>query len=304
MSKFVIISPSYNEEKVILVFLSELEKTLLKTSHAFTVIIVDDCSTDSSLEKLQQFKFQSSKIELKIIRLKYNVGHQGAIKQGIRYAEKIDAHGYIVIDSDGEDDPEAILKLVEEPLTDIMFVSRGQRKQSVLFKTAYFLYKILFRIISGNTINFGNYSMISKRVFDSICLQDFDHYSAFLSRSRYRKSFFKFDRRKRIDGISKMKFNDLVFHGLKSLIEYSEDLMLFFIRILALLFLFFLGFGGYVIYGKFISHEAIPGWTSNIALGLINSILITAGIILIGLLILSQKSRSKSDKDIFTEFKG
>jgi len=302
MSKFVIISPCYNEEKLVLDFLTELEKTLLKTSHVFTVIMVDDCSTDSSLEKLLQFKFQSSENKYKIIRLGYNIGHQGAIKQGIRYARKFDADGYIVIDADGEDDPEAILKLVEQPLTDIMFVSRGKRTQSVAFKIAYFLYKILFKIISGVNINFGNYSIISKRVFDSICMQDFDHYSAFLSRSKYRKGLIKFDRRRRIDGVSKMKFNDLVFHGLKSLIEYSEELMLFFIRILFLLFIFFLGFGGYVLYGKFISHEAIPGWTSNIALGLINSMLITAGIIVIGLLILSQKNRSKSYKDIFTEY--
>lgn len=301
MNRYVIISPCYNEEKVITVFLSELEETFSKTDCNYTVVIVDDCSTDESLMKLKSFKFQSQNYELKVIRLKYNVGHQEAIRQGLKFASTIDATGYIVMDSDGEDDPEAIRKLVEPATFEIIFVSRGKRRETISFKIGYYFYKILFKIISGNNIHFGNYSIISKKVLASIHNQNFDHYSAFLSKLKFNKDFLTFDRRKRIGGKSKMNINNLVLHGLKSLIEYSEELLFFFIRLLLLMFIAFFIFGGYVLYSYFISHFAIPGWSSNIALGLINSILITSGIIILGLLIVSQRNRTKFQNDIYTE---
>jgi glycosyltransferase involved in cell wall biosynthesis len=301
MEKFVIISPCYNEEKVIQKFLNELEKTFITTDKAFTVIIVDDCSTDSTMDQLLGFNFKSEHYELKIIHLKFNVGHQRAIKTGLKYASKIDARGYIVMDSDGEDDPEAIRLLVNAAPGDITFVSRGTRRQTLTFKAGYYFYKILFKIISGNQINFGNYSMINRKVLDSTCLQNFDHYPAFLSRLKYQKDYIKFDRRNRIDGKSKMNYNSLVLHGLKSLLEYAEELLFFFIRILVVIFLFSVLFGGYVVYGKFISHKAIPGWSSTMALGLINSILITSGIIVLGLLILSVKNQNRPAEEICEE---
>lgn len=302
MDKFVVISPCYNEEKVISIFLKELESTFEKTQKLFTVIIVDDCSTDATLKILSEFKFKSPNYELKVIKLKFNVGHQGAIKQGLNFANKFDAKGYIVMDSDGEDDHEAIRKLVDFEQFDIVFVSRGKREESIAFKLGYFFYKILFKVISGNSIHFGNYSMISKSVLFSIASQNFDHYSAFLSKMKFNKDYLKFNRKKRIDGKSKMKMNHLVLHGLKSLLEYSEELLFFFIRILTFMFLLFFSYGGYVFYCFFISHTAISGWTSTMAMGLISNILITSGIIVLGLLIVSQRNRTKYDSDIYIEY--
>jgi glycosyltransferase involved in cell wall biosynthesis len=299
MDKYVIIAPCYNEGSLIVAFLNELEDTFSKTPHAFTVVIANDCSTDSSLETLRNYKFRSSQYQLDVISLKYNVGHQGAIRQAIRYASSLDAKGYIVMDSDGEDDPAAILRLVNESDFDIVFVSRGKRKESFSFRAGYFLYKLLFKLICGNTINFGNYTMISKKVLGAIYPQNFDHYSAFLSKQKFRKTFIKFDRRKRIDGKSKMNMNSLVIHGLNSLLEYSEELLYFFIRSLVLILIIFIIYGGYVLYSFFISKEAIAGWTSNVVIGMINSMLIIAGIVVLGLLIVSQKNRKKHQNDIY-----
>ena len=291
MQKYVIIAPCFNEENLIGTFLQELEVVFEQSHFVFTVVVVDDCSTDNSVSRLKDFKFKSTKYELVILRLKYNLGHQGAIRQGLRFASSIPALGYIVMDSDGEDDPKAILQLVNGESFQIKFVSRGKRRESLSFKAGYFFYKILFKIISGNTINFGNYSLISRRVMESIHLQNFDHYSAFLSKQKYKKEYLKYDRRKRIDGVSKMNMNSLVIHGLKSLLEYSEQLLFFFIRVLLSLFFALMIYGGYVFYCYFISQKAILGWTSTIAIGLINSILTTAGIIVLGLLIVSNKNR-------------
>lgn len=300
MDRYIIVSPCYNEENVISIFLSELETIFSKTNYSFLVIMVNDCSLDSTINILNNFRFKSNNYELKVLDLKYNIGHQGAIKQGLIYASKFNALGYIVMDSDGEDNPEAIIKMIEMKSFEIIFVSRGKRKESFSFKVGYFLYKILFKIISGNSINFGNYSIINKTVLNAIIRQDFDHYSAFLSKLKFNKLFIKSDRRKRIDGKSKMKLSNLVFHGLNSLIEYSEELLFFFIRILLFVVLLFIIFGGYVVYSILLSNTAIPGWASTMAMSLINSILIISGIIVLGLLLVSNRNRNNYKYDHYS----
>ena len=300
---FVIIAPCFNEESVIERFLSELEGCMARTPHEYTVVVVDDSSTDGTQEKLRAFHFENEgSFHLRAIRLTYNCGHQGAVRQGLRYAERFVADGYIVMDSDGEDDPAAIERLTTMTGCDIVFVKRGKRSESLLFRSFYVLYKILFRVISGNHIYFGNFSMVSRRVLLSINRQQFNHYPAFLSKSRFNKTHIRVDRRRRIDGDSKMRFDSLVMHGLMSLIEYSEQLLFFFIRVLAAILIFLFAVILYVAYEYFIMDRAIVGWTSTMATNLINGVLITSGIIVLGLLILSQKKASQSDTDLFTEY--
>jgi polyisoprenyl-phosphate glycosyltransferase len=299
---FVIVSPCFNEENLILQFLKEIEEICSNIDCSFTIVIVDDGSTDQTVSVIQSVDLHKANFDLRLISLKYNMGHQEAIKQGLIYAQSISANGYIIMDSDGEDDPLAILQLVEkEGEADIVFVSRGRRMESNKFKVGYFFYRLLFKIISGNRINFGNYSLISKKVLSATVLQNFVHYSAFLSKQKFTKKFICFDRRKRIDGKSKMNTNSLILHGLNSLIEYSDELLMFFIKLLGLLFLTFTSYGVYVLYSKFVSHEAATGWASVILISLINLILIISTFIISGLLIMSQKKNNRKNQSLYNE---
>jgi hypothetical protein len=84
----------------------------------------------------------------------------------------------------------------------------------------------------------------------SINRQEFTHFAAYLSKTRFSKTHIQVDRRKRIDGNSKMNFDPLMMQGLMSLIEYSEQLLFFFIRILLAMLVFLAGVAGYVVYEK------------------------------------------------------
>lgn len=300
LKHFVIITPCYNESNLIISFLERLEVIIDTLNHRFTVIVVDDGSTDNSVQILNDFNFISNKNSFKLISLFFNMGHQNAIKQGFLYVEDIQAEGYIVMDSDGEDDLNAIKELVTSK-SEITFVTRGKRSESIKFKIGYFFYKTLFKIISGNKINFGNYTMVSRNVVIALVNQNFIHYSAFLSKLKYTKSYICFDRMKRIDGQSKMNTNSLVIHGLNSLIEYSEELLLFFIKILLIVFVFMAIYEISVFYNKFISHKAVTGWASTISLSFIIIILIISSIITIGLLLLSQKQKFNKLKKYYKE---
>lgn len=170
----VIITPCFNENTTIIKFIEELEGILsAETSFHFTIVVVDDASTDNTIELLLAHQVRPCNLKITILRLKYNLGHQGAIHQGLLYARKLDANKFIVMDSDGEDDPNAIKELILLNKTEIVNVARAKRNEGLAFKFSYFLYKILFRLITGRNMNFGNYCMISRKVVDRIVHKSF-----------------------------------------------------------------------------------------------------------------------------------
>ena len=193
------------------------------------------------------------------------------------------------MDSDGEDDPNAINELVEKDIFEIVYVSRGKRFENTKFKTGYFLYKILFKFTTGKKINFGNYCMMAPKVLAAVSSQSFFHFAGFLSKQRFTIETVEHDRQKRIDGSSKMNYKGLVFHGLASIIEYAEEILFSLLKLFILLFVALIGLGIYVLYAKFISKVAIAGWASSISANLVIAMLIIVSTLIIGLLLLAIK---------------
>jgi glycosyltransferase involved in cell wall biosynthesis len=280
-----ILAPCYNEGQVIIRFLEELQAILQPVDQDFHIIIVDDGSTDNTRDLLKALDWPSQ-IKLDLVFLAHNKGHQGAIAQGLNYCKSLDIGHLIVMDSDGEDDPNAITELVNNLIDPIVFVSRKRRKESIKFKVFYTFYKLLFYVVTGKKLNFGNYSMINKQVLLEISDKQFVHYSAFISKLNYPKKFIPYDRRKRIDGQSKMNFDSLVLHGFKSFIEYAEDLFIVFLKLFMLIFAFILGCVGVILYKKYVLHSAILGWTSQLMLSLIIMAIISLGFFVIGIMVL------------------
>ena len=285
---FLILSPCYNEGKVIRLFLEELEKHLQNLDARFEVVIVDDHSTDNTAEFIHAFRFQAPNITLTHLRLRFNMGHQEAIRQGLQYVHTLQTpyQGVIIMDSDGEDNPAAIERLIQLKNQEIVYVERGKRHENIKFRAGYFFYRMLFLLITGRKISFGNYSMISPNVVNSISGQRFSHYAGFLSKQRFPIHKIKFDRSPGLAGTSKMNCNSLVIHGLSSLIEYAEEILLFFLKLFGFLFLGLMCLGVYILYSKFISKEAISGWASTLGINLLTSLLLLTSTIALGLLLL------------------
>ena len=286
-----IVSPCYNEFDVITKFLDELESVLAPTGLDFHIIIVDDKSTDRSVELLQSYRFSSNNFTLKVIRLHYNMGHQDAIRQGLKHTNSIETKfdRIVVMDSDGEDDPNTIIEMIQMNPSEIILVERGKRQESFGFKMGYFFYKLVFQVLIGKKITFGNFSMFSNDVLESISNQNYFHFSSFLSKGKGSLQKLKSDRRIRIDGKSKMNFQSLVFHGLYSMIEFAEEILFTFIKFLLVIFLTILMLIGHVLYSKFISEKAIAGWASTLSTNLIIMCLIIISTIVLGLILLSIK---------------
>jgi polyisoprenyl-phosphate glycosyltransferase len=300
-----IVAPCFNEQATIITFLKRLEEVIMFLSEEFHVIIVDDCSQDESLQLLSSFQFKSVNIHFDILQLKFNVGQQGAIYQGLMYAATLPITHTIVMDCDGEDDPVAIPQLLQKRGYEIATVKRGKRSESFLFRLSYIFYKMLFRFITGKTIDFGNYCLISKSILERIRHTSFVHFPAYLLKQKASSTNIVFKREKRIDGRSKMGNKGLLMHAFKSMIEFGEDLLLLFLRLFVLLTILFVISMGNIIYQKFIAHTAILGWFSTLSVSLIILAVVCIGFFIIGVLLLNlmHQQSAKSYKEIFTVIK-
>lgn len=144
MKKISVVSPVYFEEKSIVEFYNRLKRVMqsLSGQYSHEIILVNDGSTDKSLEIMQELR--TSDPNLTIIDLSRNFGHQIAITAGLDHA---DGDAVVVMDSDLQDPPEVILDFVKawEDGAHVAYGKRKKREGESAFKlaTAHYFYKIL-----------------------------------------------------------------------------------------------------------------------------------------------------------------
>jgi glycosyltransferase involved in cell wall biosynthesis len=130
-----IIIPCYNEEKLISSVLSSVFSVQLNGITEMEVIVVDDCSSDSSRIMIEEFKLQHPHLPLHLLTSAKNMGKGAAVKQGL-----LKAKGSIILiqDADLEYNPKDYNKLLEPILdgfADVVYGSRfiGSGPHRVLF---------------------------------------------------------------------------------------------------------------------------------------------------------------------------
>jgi glycosyltransferase involved in cell wall biosynthesis len=238
------------------------------TGCCFDVIIVDDGSRAEPTADFA-YTFGGSLIRsVEVIRLAINLGHQRAIAVGLAAAaRRDDLQAVIVMDGDGEDRPgdiPSLLSLALEFPGHAVLAKRGRRSVRWQFRLGYIAYKVLFRVLTGSNIDFGNFSLLPIAAVRRLVHMPelWNNLAAAVMRSRLRSVRVSLDRGHRIAGRSRMNLAGLVLHGLSAMSVYSD---LIFVRMLLAAVLA----GGMATVGllsvltiRFASHYAIPGWAS------------------------------------------
>ena len=220
-SKIVILTPVYNDWKNLEKLLKKINRIFLKKlKRKFELVIVDDCSEESYSRN--NFKLKTLN-KIRVISLYKNVGSQRAIAIGLKYLisnNKNKNFVTLIIDSDGQDNPKVISKLLsinkEKPNFSIA-INRGQRKESILFRFFYEIYCLMIRVFYFKKIRFGNFSLLNYLHLKKISNKD-DLWNAFpptLSKNIHQLIHLTVDREKRYGGNSKMNFFGLIKHALK-----------------------------------------------------------------------------------------
>ncbi len=298
--KIAILLPCYNESTLLKKLFHHIEEQIKNLPFLFEVIFINDGSSDNTVEILKLLNTNASNINISLQNLEFNMGHQKAIFQGLVNINYHSFNHIIIMDSDGEDDPSAIPELLKKTDFDLVQVVRGKRKEKLIFRLFYTIYKQLFLFIIGKKLNFGNFSMIKPQLAKASVDNSFSHFAAFLNNQRCKKTQIIWDRQKRLDGTSKMNFTSLFYHAINSFVENSQNLLFLFIKLSFLILMGIFLLTGIVLYKKIISHEAIAGWSSSLIATLFNSLLICLGIFVTGSLqlnIISKRTQNSPSKN-------
>lgn len=96
----VVTMPVFNEEVGIINFLQEIREKL--SDYKLSIVIVDDCSTDSTVSLVKDFKNKQADLNLTLIENKKNVGHGPSTLKGMSYALTTEVDAILTIDGDGQ----------------------------------------------------------------------------------------------------------------------------------------------------------------------------------------------------------
>lgn len=193
----------------------------------FEVLAVDDGSVNDppTLHAIEQAGLKG-----RIIRLRRNVGHQMAISVGLAQAASESRYsGVVVMDCDGEDKPEDIIRLVRAVRTDpgVAVANRRRRTESLVFRVFYKLYRYLFGLLTGRKIDFGNFCAVSPRGLSRlVAMQESRlHLAASLIKSKLPMGEIPIDRGDRYFGRSRMNFYNLTLHGIRAVAVFDDAVL-------------------------------------------------------------------------------
>lgn len=135
INKLSIIIPAYNEARTIHKILDRVKNVNLINNIEKEVIVVNDCSTDSTEETLMKYISENKDINIQYFKHEVNKGKGAALHTGI---SKATGEYLIIQDADLEYDPQEfniLLKTVIDGFADVVYGSRfiGGKPHRILF---------------------------------------------------------------------------------------------------------------------------------------------------------------------------
>ncbi|QUC65765.1 glycosyltransferase family 2 protein [Aristaeella hokkaidonensis] len=224
-----VVIPCYNEEQVLPItapwFLKKIQELTEaeKISINSRILFVNDGSADKTWEIIRDLAAQDEHY-IGICQSR-NRGHQNAVLAGLMEAkDKCDIT--ISIDCDGQDDINAMDRMVDEYLNgvEIVYGVRAKRDKDSFFKrfTAEGFYKFMKFLGAEVVFNHADYRLISARVLQH--LADFEEVNIFLRGMvplvGFQSATVTYDRAERLAGKSHYplrKMLALAFNGITSL---------------------------------------------------------------------------------------
>lgn len=292
--KLGILMATYDDWMSVAHLLPVIDATLLGLGCTAHVVIVDDSSRHSEGKESLHLERLKAIEAIDEIQLGSNQGNQRALAVGLGYISRnLSFDALIVMDSDNEDRPKDLPALLQacraQQNNKIVFAERTKRSESSTFKFFYFLYKRLFKLLTGHSISVGNFCIIPWQFIRRIAhlAELWNHFPVSIMRSGLPFSKIPTTRGARLFGKGKMNLVRLIIHAFSGFTIHADVIA---VRIMLLatglvgVFLL-LSAAGLIIH--FTNDIFVPGWTSQFLfqfLLLATMVMCTAVIVLISVL--------------------
>jgi dolichol-phosphate mannosyltransferase len=277
MTELSIVIPLFNEGTLVEELIKRVKFNSNAITQEFEIILIDDGSTDSTWEKIENGAKQDGRV--KGIKFSRNFGHHYALTAGLHHAV---GEWVVVMDGDLQDRPEVIPELytkVNEGF-DIVFVSRRNRPERIYYRIIQKIFYWILRRLSG--INFdssqANFSILNRKVVEAFknFPENARFYASTIKWLGYRRTEIFADHGQRFSGKPSYTLRKRIKLATDIILSFSERPLKFSIGMGLLMSLLSLSITFWVIYNYFFLDYLVSTW-----MAVATAIFLSTGIILI-----------------------
>ena len=259
-----VVLPVFNEAEVLANLCKQVHCALRDLGGQREIIFVNDGSRDASPQILDQLAERYP--EVRVVHFSRNFGHQAAVHAGVCFAN---GDAVVVMDSDGQDAPEAISKMIDYWIDgdDVVYAVRFGRKESLPKR---FLFNAFYRVLSSVASiripkDAGNFGLMDRVVVDQIrLLSENDRYFPGLrSWVGYRQRALPVERLARHDDQPRVRLKGLISLAKTALFSFSRVPLHVFYVLAAISATVSVGCIVFAMFHKIFTGLAIPGWAST-----------------------------------------
>ena len=219
-----LVIPIYNEENLIEELFDRVRPSMCAIGEDFEVILVDDGSSDNTMEKLVLCHQKDKRF--KVLSLSRNFGHQAAYTAGLNYAKG----SYIaMMDGDLQDPPELLKEMHDVIMSkevDVVYGKRIERNEKASKRLSIKIFHSIFKRLSklDNIKQVGNFSLMSRKALEAfLCLNEKNRYLPGLrSFIGFKQGYVEYSRPDRYLGEAKMNFTKLLGLAFDAIFSFSN----------------------------------------------------------------------------------
>jgi dolichol-phosphate mannosyltransferase len=278
-----IVIPVFNEAESVPHLLKTLCPIAADIDHQYELILVDDGSSDATLELLSDAARHN--LHLKVLSFSRNFGHQAAVTAGLDVAA---GDSVVVMDADLQDPPELLPKMVElfRQGYDIVSPQRISRSSDSWFKklTANLFYRLMQRMVDRRIHpEVGDFRLFSRSALQAIRYFREQHrfMRGLVAWLGLKEIVIPFARQARVAGETKYPLRKMLAFSWTAITSFSALPLRFSLIIGLLIVLVDACMLVWVLYAVLWMKAVVPGWAS---LMIIQGIFSGAILIAVGLL--------------------
>ncbi len=257
-----VVVPCFNEGEVIAQCHARLTEVLRGIAAWYEIVYVDDGSRDETLAQL--LRLYSSDLNVTVVELSRNFGHQSAVSAGLEAAQ---GEVVVVIDADLQDPPEVIPSMLEKWKEgyEVVYGVRDARAGESGFKV--WTAKLFYRLIGSLSdvkipADAGDFRLLDRKAVDAIKQMPERHrlLRGMCSWIGFRQYGLRYARAPRAAGKTKYPFRKMLNLALDGIASFSA-LPLRFVSVIGFLsaFLSLVGIV-YALVVRLFTHTWVAGW--------------------------------------------